>query len=241
MGCLTRVVFVGLIAAGATVAYVRYGDRVPTSVTEAAKTAASTVGDQVVKGAKSVRIPRAFNVDSARGVVWTNFDDEPAGNIDALRKLATRSGPAFVTITPQDLAGMLVVGVTRALPRSATNAQLAVLDDEILMRAVVDLRDFAGDGAVGAIIGTAVTGRDTLRLAGTLELQRRGLALYHVRSVRLKGIGLPSPMIPSVLGQFTRPVIKDSVPGDALPLAIPRAVADVRVVNSRVTVYKAVP
>lgn len=241
MSCLTRIGCAGVLAAGAAVAYVMYGDRVPKSVTSAAKTAASTVGDQVVRGAKAVRMPRAPNVDSARGVVWTNFDDAPAGNIDALRKLATRSGPAFVTVTPQDLAGMLVVGMTRALPRSATNAQLAFLDDEILMRAVVDLRDFAGDGALGAIIGTAVTGRDTLRLAGTLEVQRKGLAFYHVRSVRLRGIGLPSPMIPSMLGQFKRPVTKDSVPGDALPLVIPRVIADVRVVNSRVTVYKAVP
>ena len=127
------------------------------------------------------------------------------------------------------------------MPRSATNAQLAFLDDEILLRAVVDLRDFTGDGAVGALIGTAVTGRDTLRLAGTLEVQRPGLAVYRVRSVRLKGIGVPSPMIVSMLAQLKRPATKDAVPVDALPLAISRVIADVRVANSRVTLYKAVP
>ena len=239
MGCLTRIGCLGIAAVGAAAAYALYGDRVPSTFTRAAKSAATTVGDQVVKGAKAVHVPRAQDIDSARGVVWAMFDDAPNGNIEALRTLGTKSGPAFVTVTARDLASMLVVGMSRALPRSATNTQLAFLDDEILVRGVVDLRDFAGDGAVGALLGTAVTGRDTLRLAGTLDVLRPGTALYRVRSIRLRGIGLPSPMIPSVLRQFTRPAGTDSVPANALRLSIPRAIADVRVANSRVTLYKA--
>jgi hypothetical protein len=86
----------------------------------------------------------------------------------------------------------------------------------------------------------ALDGRDTLRMAGTLDLVRPGLAEYRVRELRMAGIAVPPRLIPSVLGALRRAAAADSLPTDALPIPLPKAVADVRVANGKVTLYKAV-
>ena len=114
------------------------------------------------------------------------------------------------------------------------------MDEQVLLRSVVDLRDIAGDGALRGLLGVALEGRDTLRLAGTLDVVRPGLAEYRVRELRIKGIDVPPRLIPSLIGAMRRAVVADSLPSNALPIPLPKAVADVRVANGKVTLYKAV-
>jgi hypothetical protein len=47
-------------------------------------------------------------------------------------------------------------------------------------------------------------------------------------------------LIPSLIEAMHRGVTADSLPSDALPIPLPKAVADVRVANGKVTLYKAV-
>ena len=104
----------------------------------------------------------------------------------------------------------------------------------------MDVRDLAGDGALRGLLGAALDGRDTLRMAGTLDLVRPGLAEYRVRELRITGIDVPPRLIPSLLGAMRRGAAADSLPTDALPIPLPKAVADVRVANGKVTLYKTV-
>jgi hypothetical protein len=104
----------------------------------------------------------------------------------------------------------------------------------------VDLRDLAGDGALRGLLGVALDGRDTVRMAGTLDLMRPGLTAYRVRELRMAGIDVPPRLIPSLLGALRRAAAADSLPSDALPIPLPNVVADVRVANGRITLYKAV-
>jgi len=149
-----------------------------------------------------------------------------------------------VSLRAPELAAVLATGMVKVLPSSATRSEVAVVDEQVLMRTVVELRDVAGDGALGSLLGVALNGRDTLRMAGTLDLVRPGLAEYRVRELRMAGIDVPPRLIPSVLGAIRRAAAAaaaaDSLSTDALPIPLPTAVADVRVANGKVTLYKAV-
>ena len=135
---------------------------------------------------------------------------------------------------------MLATGLSKVLPTSATRPEVAIVDEQLLMRTVVALRDLAGDGALRGLLGVALDGRDSLRLTGTLDLVRPGLAEYRVREVRISGIEVPPRLIPSLLAAIRRGAAADSLPTDALPIPLPKAVADIRVANGKVTLYKAV-
>ena len=241
MGCLSRIGCLAVVAVGGVIAWSMYGDRVPTDITRSAQRAGSALSDQVRKGAKSLRTSSRADDARAHPIAWMSLDDAPTGDIEALRQLSRRDGPAFVTLTAPQLASLLITGLERELPRSATHAQIAISGDALLVRAVVDLRDFAGSSAIGALIGSALSTRDTVQLGGTLDVVRPGLAQFRIRDVRLKGIDLPTRLIPTVLQSFKRVTLKDSIADNAIALPLPMAIADVRVMNGRVTLYRAVP
>ncbi len=241
MGCLSRIGCLAVVAVGGVIAWSMYGDRVPTDLKRSAQRAGSTLRDQVSKGATSLRTPNSADNERARPVAWMTLEDAPTGNVDALRQLSRRGGPAFVTLTAAELASLLISGLQRELPSSARRAQIAIRGDELLVRAVVELRDFAGNSAIGALIGSALGTRDTVQLGGTLDVVRPGLAQFRIRDVRLKGIDVPTRLIPTVLQSFRRTTSKDTLANSAIPLPLPPAVGDVRVMNGRVTLYRAVP
>jgi hypothetical protein len=142
------------------------------------------------------------------------------------------------------------------LPPSATTAQLALDDDILLVRTAVSLSDFTGQSAIGAVLGKALVGEDTLFLAGPLEPVRPGLAQFRVRELRIRGIDVPTRLIPGLVRSLRRSEVpeterRDSVAvdsgavstlmlaDDALPVWLPSTVSDVRVVNGKLTLYRA--
>lgn len=230
MGCLTRVGCLVVLGAAAAGAYWLYGDQLPNELGNLASRARRSVSnDTTARSSDDARIP------------WASLDDATTGGADAIARLSRKGGPQYVTLGAGDLAGFLAAALSRNLPRSSIDPQVAVVGNRILLRAVVDLRDFAGDGAFGSVIGAAMNGRDTLRLSGTLHSVRPGLAQYRVHELRIKGVNVPPRVIPGLVGALRRRAKTDSLAPDALPIPMPRSIADVRVENSRVTLYRAVP
>lgn len=213
-----------MAAAGAG-AYWLYGDQLPDGLGRLGGRARETVSPRATPPA-----PR----------VWVSLDQASSSGVETVMRLQRANGPAYVTLGATDLAGFLALGLAQSLPRSSVNPQVAVEGDRVLLRAVVDLRDFAGTGAWGSVVGAALTGTDTLRLSGTLEAIRPGLAQYRVRDLHIKGVNVPTRVIPSLVSTLRRRARIDSVAADGLPIVMPRYVADVRVNNGRVTLYRAV-
>ncbi len=230
MGCLTRVGCLVVVVAAGAGAYWLYGDRLP-----------SELGRLAGRAGRAVTSDTSGPLDRESRIAWASLDDATAGGAEAVARLARKNGPAFVTLGAGDLAGFLAAALSRNLPRSSIDPQVAVSDDRVLLRAVVDLRDFAGDGAFGSVIGAALNGRDTLRLSGTLQAVRPGLAQYRVRELRIKGVNVPPRVIPSLVGTLRRRARTDSLAPDALPIPMPRFISDVRVTNGRVTLYRTTP
>jgi len=234
-----------------------YGDRLPREVVGATKRASQDVAARV-RAADRAR--RASNDSAERSIGWVQLNDEPddtrasAANAAAARAkltaLAKPTGPAFATFDAKEIADVLSPALTRMLPRTASQSAVAIVGDELRLKSVVELRDFGGSTALGTLLGGAFGGRDTLRVSGTLDSPRAGLAQFHVRELELKGISIPSALIPSVVRLLrersgalnagrTMPV--DSLPPDALLVKLPPSVADVRIHNNRLTLYRAEP
>jgi hypothetical protein len=174
------------------------------------------------------------------GVVWEPITDSAAARARAaIEKLGERSGPVFANLSGGELASYLYQQLARQLPPSAQHVEAAVIGDQLVVRASVQLTDFGGRDALGPL-ASVMGARETVQFGGTLDVVRSGLGEFRVRSLKVRDLTLPSPMIPKLLRQVehgTRPV---GVNEDALPLVIPSYLADARIDNGKITLYKAV-
>jgi hypothetical protein len=234
-------------------AYWLYGDRLPSVLSRVASGAASRVTDVATQASERLdssqgaRIAgenaaarRAERATREQAIAWVRLSPGGTAGREAVARLSRRNGPAYVSLRAPELASLLAAGVAKALPSTASRPDIAIADEQLLVRTVVDLRDLAGDGALRGLLGVALDGRDTVRMAGTLDLMRPGLTAYRVRELRMAGIDVPPRLIPSLLRAMRRAAAADSLPSDALPIPLPNVVADVRVANGRITLYKAV-
>jgi hypothetical protein len=260
MGCLTRIGCLGGLVVGGAAAWWLYGDRVPSEWVKTAQRAKHLVLTEPSTAPDSTRgrsretpsgAPRPVGTTGSSWVPLALGVEDAAASAEAHAKLAglaKRSGPAYATFTTKELAELLALPITRSLPATASRADIALRGDQLLIRAEVDRRDFAGNGTIGALIGTALGGRDTIQLTGSLESQRPGLVLFRIRALQFRGLSLPSQLIPVVVDVVRRHApsavqqrAATALPDDALALVISPAVADVRVHNDRLTLYRAVP
>ena len=230
MGCITRVGCLAVVVAAGAGAWWLYGDDLPHQIGKLAGRAKQAVASDVS------RAPAA-----APKIVWSSLNEATVGGAESVARLGTSKGPPYVTLAAGDLAGFLATALARGLPRSSINPEVALVNDRVLLRAEVNMSDFAGSGAFGSVIGAALKGRDTLRLEGTIDAIRPGLAQYRVRRLEIKGFDVPQRVIPSLVGTMRGPFKADSLAEEGIAIPMPKFVADVRVSNGRITLYRATP
>lgn|GEM_PF-951008 len=298
MGCLTRIGCAVILVAGGAVGYWLYGDRLPAVLTRAASGAANRVTDAAVRASErydSNDGPRIEAEEEGRRQEARSARDRKVGWVGVasplpatqgsaasssaasraavlnrtLAPLSAKSGPAYLSFSAQQIAGLLAP-LVQQLPPSAQSVQLALEGDRLLVRAVVSLRDFAGAGTIGTVLGGALDGTDTLYVAGPIEPVQPGLAQFRVKELRLKGIEVPGRVIPPLvrnLRQYGERRIREQLAAharseraatsagsradrtadlsaladDGLPIPLPAAVSDARVVNGKLTLYRATP
>ncbi len=158
------------------------------------------------------------------------------GGEAAIASLRAPAGKVFANLTPSEAVAYLLEASAKQLPPSSTDVQAMVSGDELHVRAVVPLRDLGAAQALGPL-ASMLGQRDTVQLAGRVDLVRAGLAQLHVSQLRIGSLDLPSATIPRLIKQIRH----TSPPGlapDALALPLPPYVGDIRIANGRVTVYK---
>lgn len=182
-------------------------------------------------------VARAHRASAPVASVWEPVTpaDRVAGE-SAVDSLRAPRGKVFANLTPAEAVAYLIQKSAGQLPPTATDVQAMVTGNEMRVRAVLSLRDLGGPRVLGPL--TSMLGdRDTVQLAGTVDLIRPGMAQFHVRQLRVRSLRLPAEMIPRLVGQLRR----DSPPGiapDALALPLPPYIGDVRIANGKVTLYK---
>lgn len=155
----------------------------------------------------------------------------------AVQALSRPQGPVFTNLRGADLASYVFDELSKQLPPSAQNVEAAVIGDRLHVRALIDLNDFGGAGALGPL--AAMLGdREPVEFGGTLELVRPGLAQYRVKVLRLRELSVPARMIPRLTQRVARGARPPGLADDGLPLEVPTYIADVRIGEGRVTLYK---
>lgn len=251
MGCLSRIGCLVVVAGAGAVGWWLYGDRLPSELTRAAGKAADKVGDVAgdINARSKARTDRktdaesnarADSVDRGRPIAWASLTPTSSARAaEIIAPLTKRDGPAYLTLGAGDLAALLSASITSQLPKSASNVQLALHENELLVRSAVDVSEIAGDGTLGRVMGMALTGRDSLQLGGTLEPLSPGMVQYRVTSMRVKGFDVPPRLIPSLMSSVRRGKRQPGLADDAFAIRLPRVIADLRIANSKLTLYKA--
>jgi hypothetical protein len=75
-------------------------------------------------------------------------------------------------------------------------------------------------------------------MGGTFAVIRPGLAQFLVEDVRLGELPIPRGAIPKLLRQIRRGTRPEGVSENGLPFVVPTYLADARVADGKVTLYK---
>jgi len=185
--------------------------------------------------------PRRDAETSSTAPVWERLTPEGAERGRAAVQLLSRpSGPVFTNTRGADLAAYIFDELSKQLPPSAQELEAAVIDDRLHVRALVNISDFGGSGTLGPL-AAMLSDREPVEFGGTLELVRPGLAQYRVKVLRLRELSVPSRMIPRLLQRVARGSRPPGLAEDGLPLEVPAFIADVRIGQERVTLYRSTP
>jgi hypothetical protein len=79
----------------------------------------------------------------------------------------------------------------------------------------------------------------TVIIGGTLSIGRPGYAEWRVRTIRVDAIAVPGPMLSRVTRALARRLERTGTRDDAIEFALPAEVADLRVNDTTITLYKA--
>ncbi|HMF88705.1 MAG TPA: hypothetical protein VK575_11560, partial [Gemmatimonadaceae bacterium] len=153
--------------------------------------------------------------------------------------LGRQSGPVFANLTAAEAASYIFTVVAKQLPPSAKNAEATIIGDRLYVRSDVELKDFGGAKSLGPL-GMLLGERDSVRLGGTINMLRPGLAEFLVQEVKLGRIDVPNGLIPRLLTQMKRGRAVEGVSNKGLPMVMPSYISDVRIANGRITLYKSV-
>lgn len=243
MGCLSRLgCGVAVVAVGGVAVWL-YGDQLPSQLSRVGHTAVQTV-NRLRSTPDTISPSRAAGTDSANAgraeLAWARVAPLTGDAANPLAKLSQRNGPAFITLGAGDLSTVLAGALPSQLPPSTSALFVALDGRDLHLRAIVDASDIAGDGTLGRMLGIALSGRDTVELAGTVDYVQPKVAQYRVEQLRVKGISVPPRLIPTFMRALRRGSRPDSLADNALLLPLPASVADLRVANGKLILYKAV-
>ena len=173
--------------------------------------------------------------------VWQPLSPEAATRGKrAIDGLTSARGPVYVNVSANEIASYVVQAAGGAFPASADSVEAAVIGDVLYVRAIVPTKDIASSGVLGPLAGL-LNAREKVSLGGSFHVIRPGLSEFALRDVKLREFSVPRGAIPRLVQQITKGRRTAGVAENALPVPTPLSLADVRIANGRVTLYKTTP
>ena len=155
----------------------------------------------------------------------------------AIEAMQSPGGPVFANLTAAEIGSYVFQMVSRTFPTSSDSVQAAVIGDALYVSAIVPVKDLAGTGALGPL-GGLLNDREKITIGGGFRVVRPGLSEFRVREIKIRDFKIPSGAIPRLVQQISRGNRPEGIATDALPVPTPRSLADVRIANGKVTIYK---
>jgi hypothetical protein len=157
-----------------------------------------------------------------------------------IESLQSSSGPVFANLGAGEIASYVFQTVGHTLPATADSVEAAVIGDALYVRAIVPMKDLAGSGVLGPL-GSLLNAREKITIGGGFRVVRPGLSEFQVREIKLRDFKVPSGAIPRLLQLISKGNRPEGIAADALPVPTPKTLADVRIANHKVTLYKTTP
>ena len=187
------------------------------------------------------KVPGAPPPAVSTAPVWEPLSPEAgARGKRTIDNLSSSSGPVFANLRAGEIASYVFQTVGRTLPTSADSVEAAVIGDALCMKAIVPVKDLAGSGVLGPL-GGLLNDREKLSICGAFRVVRPGLSEFQVREIKLREFKVPSGAIPRLLQQLNKGPRPEGIAENALPVVTPKSLADVRIANHQVTLYKTTP
>jgi len=134
----------------------------------------------------------------------------------------------------------MLMDVAGHVPPPQDSTVAAVIDHTFALRTSLDIKALGGRTAFGPV-GGMLADREPLTLSGIFDVVRPGVAEFHVQQLSVHGLAVPAPLIPSLVHKVEIGDHPAGLAPDALLLNVPRYVADIRLVNDRVAIYRTTP
>ncbi len=146
-------------------------------------------------------------------------------------------GQPYASLSPGQAASYIFLEMANTLPESAQDLEAAVIGDRLAVRGLVSLAEIGGSRILGPL-ARMLSDRDTLLLSGTMNVLVTGEGQFVVKELRFGQMRVPSGLIPRIVRQIDKSEDRGPLAPSALSLPLPPGVADVRVGNGVVTLYK---
>jgi hypothetical protein len=184
------------------------------------------------------RITSRSSTTTGSNESWEPVSDEAAARARrTIESLGRRTGPVFVNLSPGDVASYFYIALAEQLPPSADSIEATTIGNRLYVRAVIALDDFKAADALGPLSGI-LGRRERLQMGGTFAIIRPGLAQFLVEDVRLGQLPVPKAAIPKLMRQIRRGARPEGLSENGLPFVIPTYLADARVADGKLTLYK---
>lgn len=166
--------------------------------------------------------------------------DGAARTRDAIATLQKRSGRVYVDVAAGDFAAYAIGPAIQALSHDSVGAEAFARDEHLSVRAMVNVADLADATALGPL-ATMLNGRQQVTVRGHFEVLGTGRAEFIVDDLAFKDLKLPSALIEKIVSRLDVKGRTAGMPKNAIPVMIPRELADMRIAKGHVVLYKSVP
>jgi len=177
----------------------------------------------------------------APGIVWHPITpDAAAAGTRAAGRLGEKSGPVFATLSPAQFAAWQLEPATKILGSSAGHPEASVHGDTLFVRASVAITELGDPKSLGPL-AAMLDGRQPVLIGGVLAMARPGVLGLRVTQMTVNELRLPLALIGQIVQRISVRERTDSLAPGVIAMPVPKSVADVRVTNGKVVLYKAVP
>lgn len=163
----------------------------------------------------------------------------PPGAARASQKLADLASGTreSVLVAPADFVAHVLQSASRGLPPSTTNPRAAAEGDLLILSATVNPREI-NMGRVLGHLASLLNETEEMRLSGRLHVVRPGLAEFRIVDARLGNLPVPSPLVPPLIKLYSDDSRPEGVSGNAIPVAIPEQVRELRISDGNILVFR---
>ena len=147
------------------------------------------------------------------------------------RTLRAPAGPDSVVLNPNEVASLIGSSIDWRVRKTYDSLRVELLEGSLAVHARLDTRALPPEtfGPFAALVQP----REPLRLGGTIEIERPGIARFTIKEISLRGIDFPAPMVKSMARQAA-----GANEDGAIPLQVDPAISRIVIHPTGVILYR---